>query len=74
MNPFAKKGKNGGKARFTTAPKKGKGKVQRTGQGLGGTMEFLTKKKPEQDTKPPTKRALSPTSAARNRRLEGVKL
>lgn len=62
------------KPRFTSVPKKGKGKVQRTGQGLGGTMEFLTKKKPEQDTKPPTKRALAPTSAARNRRLEGVKL
>lgn len=66
--------KKGGKPKFTTAPKKAIGKKQSVGHSMGGMFGDVTKKKPEQDTKPPTRAQLKPTSAARNRRLEGVKL
>lgn len=60
------------KQKFTSSPKAGK--KQSAPPGMGGLFSDVTKKKPEPDTKPPTRAALKPSKAARNRRLEGVKL
>lgn len=62
---------------FTTAPKAGGksiGKRQSAGHGMGGMFGNVTPKKPEPDTKPPTRAQLRPKKGSAKSRLEGVKL
>lgn len=65
------------KQAFTTEPKAGKkaiGKTQSVGHGMGGMFGNVTPKKPEPDTKPPTRAMTRPKKGSAKSRLEGVKL